>query len=191
MSAQCYNCGRPYGDEYGFPDLVVPHDVWKIISPTGNDGGLLCPSCMCLAAHRAGVSCTAKFTSGPFCGGRVMSEPKPLPSGRFHFTGEEMIQATQQGIGDWCLWEEVEAALAERDREIERLSDDVSTYVAAHKNGVDENAALRKRIAELEGALDQLLNRGALLTANDGRDYYPLPCPEALDRARKSLEDES
>ena len=23
----CYDCKRSYGDEHGFPDLVVPHDV--------------------------------------------------------------------------------------------------------------------------------------------------------------------
>lgn len=46
MRCACYDCGRPYGDEYGFPDMVVPKSVWKIISPTGHEGGLLCPSCL-------------------------------------------------------------------------------------------------------------------------------------------------
>lgn len=63
----CYDCGRPYGDEHGFPDLVVPHDIWNAqLSPEGNEGGLLCPSCMCKRAHDAEVSCEAFFTSGPF-----------------------------------------------------------------------------------------------------------------------------
>lgn len=63
----CYDCGRPYGDEYGFPDLVVPHEVWNNdISPTGDEGGLLCPSCMCKRAYDAGVQCVAVFRSGPF-----------------------------------------------------------------------------------------------------------------------------
>lgn len=64
--AECHDCGRPYGDEHGFPDLVVSHDAWAKISPTGDEGGLLCPSCMTKRAHDAGVTATARFTSGPF-----------------------------------------------------------------------------------------------------------------------------
>ena len=64
----CHDCGRPYGDEHGFPDLVVPHAIWNTkLSPKGNEGGLLCPSCMCQRAHDAGVRCSAAFVSGPFC----------------------------------------------------------------------------------------------------------------------------
>lgn len=63
--AQCYDCGRVNGSPY-FPDLVVPHEIWNRISPTGDEGGLLCPSCLCAAAHRAGVTCRATFRSGPF-----------------------------------------------------------------------------------------------------------------------------
>ena len=62
----CADCGLRYGDEHGFPDLVVPDDVWKIISPGGHEGGLLCPSCLCRRAHDAGVTCKAQFNSGPF-----------------------------------------------------------------------------------------------------------------------------
>ncbi|RIV79535.1 hypothetical protein [Pelagerythrobacter aerophilus] len=65
--ARCYDCGRPYGDEHGFPDLLVPREVWnEKLSPVGHEGGLLCPSCLCKAAHDAGVKCSAVFTSGPF-----------------------------------------------------------------------------------------------------------------------------
>lgn len=63
----CYDCGRRYGDEYGFPDLVVPNDVWAKISPRGDEGGLLCPSCMCRRASALGITAVpARFTSGPF-----------------------------------------------------------------------------------------------------------------------------
>ena len=71
--ACCMDCGLKYGDEHGFPDLVVPDDVWKIISPGGHEGGLLCPSCLCRRAHNAGVTCEARFTSGPF----AVSTPAP------------------------------------------------------------------------------------------------------------------
>lgn len=71
VTGGCYDCGRPYGDEHGFPDLVVPHEVWnEHLSPVGHEGGLLCPSCMCARAHTAGLSgVPARFTSGPFAGG--------------------------------------------------------------------------------------------------------------------------
>ena len=62
----CYDCGRKYGNEHGFPDLVVSNQVWKRISPTGHEGGLLCPSCMCKRAFNAGITASAVFRSGPF-----------------------------------------------------------------------------------------------------------------------------
>ena len=66
MTLACFDCSRPYGDEHGFPDLVVPHDVWKQISPTHDEGGLLCPSCICRRVAALGIECRAEFRSGPF-----------------------------------------------------------------------------------------------------------------------------
>lgn len=63
--AECHDCKRPYGDEHGFPDLIIPYVVWKEISPTGDDGGLLCPSCICKRLHDAGLQCVGAFMSGP------------------------------------------------------------------------------------------------------------------------------
>ena len=62
----CHDCGRAYGDEHGFPDLVLPPEDWAEISPTGDENGLLCPSCICKRAHAAGLECAANFRSGPF-----------------------------------------------------------------------------------------------------------------------------
>lgn len=62
----CEDCGRPYGDEHGFPDLLVPHDIWEKLMPGRNGGGLLCPSCMCKRAYDLGLRVEARFTSGPF-----------------------------------------------------------------------------------------------------------------------------
>lgn len=66
---RCDDCGRKYGDQYGFPDLVVPNDVWKKLAPRYvNGGGLLCPSCMCRRAAELGLeNVPATFRSGPFC----------------------------------------------------------------------------------------------------------------------------
>ncbi len=64
----CYDCHRLYGDEYGFPDLVLPNGTWDAISPTGNEGGLLCPSCICKRLADRGIeNVPAVFMSGPCC----------------------------------------------------------------------------------------------------------------------------
>lgn len=60
----CHDCNRPYGDG-GFPDLIIPYRVWREISPTGDDGGLLCPSCICKRLHDRGLRCEGAFMSGP------------------------------------------------------------------------------------------------------------------------------
>lgn len=66
QSVGCFDCGRPYGDANGFPDLIVPNDVWRRISPTFNDGGLLCPSCICKRLFAAGIrDVPGSFFSGP------------------------------------------------------------------------------------------------------------------------------
>ena len=65
MSAVCFDCRRPYGDEHGFPDMVISDSAWRAISPSGNDGGLLCPSCICKRLHGAGITCKGAFMSGP------------------------------------------------------------------------------------------------------------------------------
>ncbi|KKL73470.1 hypothetical protein LCGC14_2074520, partial [marine sediment metagenome] len=45
MNAKCHDCEQPYGDP-GFPDLIIPNDAWRHISPTGDQHGILCPSCI-------------------------------------------------------------------------------------------------------------------------------------------------
>lgn len=64
MLAECYDCQRPYGSP-GFPDLVIPHDIWNRISPTGHGGGLLCPSCLIARLAEAGIECDGALMSGP------------------------------------------------------------------------------------------------------------------------------
>lgn len=62
----CSDCLRPYGDEYGFPDLVLPDSAWKLIAPKEGGGGVLCPNCICLRLHKVGLkSVPATFGSGP------------------------------------------------------------------------------------------------------------------------------
>lgn len=65
MRVGCDDCGREYGNEHGFPDLIIPLSDWKRISPTGDECGLLCPSCICARLHKAGITCEGAFMSGP------------------------------------------------------------------------------------------------------------------------------
>ena len=62
----CHDCQRPYGDEHGFSRLMVTDAVWKQISPTGDKGGYLCPSCMAMRCAAAGITTEAWWASGPF-----------------------------------------------------------------------------------------------------------------------------
>lgn len=64
MGATCEDCERPYGSG-GFPDLIIPYEAWKAISTTGDDDGLLCPSCICKRLHDKGIRCEGAFMSGP------------------------------------------------------------------------------------------------------------------------------
>lgn len=63
--ARCFDCQRPYGDEHGFPDLIIEKEAWRKISPTGDDGGLLCPSCICQRLHSHGIRTSGALMSGP------------------------------------------------------------------------------------------------------------------------------
>jgi hypothetical protein len=67
LAVKCRDCGRPYGDEHGFPDLVIPSWAWAEICRRGRHslGEVLCPSCICKRLHAAGISCEGAFTSGP------------------------------------------------------------------------------------------------------------------------------
>lgn len=64
MSA-CEDCRRPYGDEHGFPDLVISYEAWRQISTHGDDSGLLCPSCICKRLYDKGIRTEGAFMSGP------------------------------------------------------------------------------------------------------------------------------
>lgn len=83
VAALSCRCGRPYASG---PDLVVPDDVWVKISPTGDEGGILCPNCIHDALVMAGFpdcSVPAAFTSGPMGDGDYRKPPstdlRPLP----------------------------------------------------------------------------------------------------------------
>lgn len=77
----CADCGRPYGDEHGFPRLYIPDNAWKQIAPNPDGTGKLCPSCMAGRCVRAGIETAALWVSGPFV--------KPWGSGSVVVEGRE------------------------------------------------------------------------------------------------------
>lgn len=62
----CEDCGLFYGDEHGFPDLLVSNETWEKLMPGRQGSGLLCPNCMCKRGHALGIWASAIFVSGPF-----------------------------------------------------------------------------------------------------------------------------
>jgi hypothetical protein len=66
IEAKCADCGLDYEDP-GFSDLLIPDEAFRVISPDGEGHGLLCPTCMCRRAAKAGLeNIRAEFRSGPF-----------------------------------------------------------------------------------------------------------------------------
>lgn len=65
MDAKCEDCGRSYGEEHGFPDLIIPNDAWRQISTNGDESGSLCPSCICKRLYDKGIRCEGASMSGP------------------------------------------------------------------------------------------------------------------------------
>ncbi|MEQ1653816.1 MAG: hypothetical protein ABL897_15140, partial [Hyphomicrobium sp.] len=61
--AECDDCRREYGEEHGFPDMILPQWAWDKISPTGDDGGLLCPCCIITRLVAKGLRCEASIAS--------------------------------------------------------------------------------------------------------------------------------
>lgn len=65
----CFDCTAPYGCD-GWVDVVVPHDVWLKISPTGHEGGVLCFRCMTKRLEAVGYSpvnpVPVIISSGPY-----------------------------------------------------------------------------------------------------------------------------
>lgn len=103
-------CGRPYSKG---PDLVVPDDVWAKISPTGDEGGVLCPNCIHDALVAAGFgdgSVSAAFTSGP------MADPswrKDAPAPATPEGLREKVARIIDPVG-WETWDR-------QSREIDRI----------------------------------------------------------------------
>ena len=55
-AGDCYDCGEPY-----WMDAAVPNDVWARISPTGDEGGILCLRCIDRRCAALGIKTTARI----------------------------------------------------------------------------------------------------------------------------------
>lgn len=109
--SNCEDCGRPYGDEHGFPDLVIPYEVWCRISTNGDDSGLLCPSCICKRLHDKGIRCEGAFMSGPITtvSPQLMDVLRRIENiefallGRRNSVGEGLIEMIEKHVRDGAM----------------------------------------------------------------------------------------
>jgi hypothetical protein len=62
----CYDCGFPY-DDPAWIEAVVPHFIWNdYLSPTGDEGGILCIQCIARRAIASGFErVPVLLTAGP------------------------------------------------------------------------------------------------------------------------------
>ncbi len=64
-SISCYDCHLPYEDPCWI-EAVVSNDVWALISPTGDEGGILCIGCMAKRLVKIGLAdVPVILTAGP------------------------------------------------------------------------------------------------------------------------------
>lgn len=51
----CYDCGLEYGSDKWI-EAIIPDKIWLKISPTSNDGGILCISCIAKRLKNIGLN---------------------------------------------------------------------------------------------------------------------------------------
>ena len=51
----CYDCGLEYGGD-SWIEAIIPDKVWNKISPTGNQGGILCISCIAKRLRKLNIN---------------------------------------------------------------------------------------------------------------------------------------
>lgn len=131
---RCHDCGRPYGSDHGFPDLFVPNDVWKKISPTCDEGGLLCPSCICKRLVDHGIECEGVFRSGPLAA-KDLPEIPAAPT--YTATGKTVWVDYPDGKGHpfaECDYEQDAGAIVKAMTAAAQLADTQAELAAANRN---------------------------------------------------------
>lgn len=51
---RCHDCGLDYSQFSA--DFVIQNELWRKISPSKNENGILCPNCMCKRLINLGMS---------------------------------------------------------------------------------------------------------------------------------------
>jgi len=59
----CDDCGMPYGSP-SWIECVVPDDIWSQISPSVDEGGILCIQCIVNKLDALDLRSTCKLTAG-------------------------------------------------------------------------------------------------------------------------------
>lgn len=67
----CYDCGLAYGSE-GWIEAIIPNEVWRAISPTGDEGGILCITCIARRLRRRGYDHKVRVN---LCGTELLRQP--------------------------------------------------------------------------------------------------------------------
>ena len=94
----CADCGLSYTDS-GWVDCVISRENWAAISPTGDEGGLLCLTCVTRRIVASGLDDVPLLvTSGPYVYG-----PNTSPQGE---KGKEYAMLERQGEERKALLEE-------------------------------------------------------------------------------------
>lgn len=58
----CYDCDKPY-EQCG--DVSMDNETWRKISPTGDEGGLLCANCTMARLGKEGIASLAVMLFPP------------------------------------------------------------------------------------------------------------------------------
>ena len=89
----CYDCGLPY-DGPGWIEAIIPDKVWDFISPTGDQGGILCINCISKRCAEKGLSRIPIW----FCGQEPLKAQWGEPSVTIQRTWEpKLLQKIRKG----------------------------------------------------------------------------------------------
>ena len=76
--SECYDCGIKYSDP-GWIEAIIPDKVWNIISPTNNQGGLLCITCISKRLSERGLKDIPVWLCGTEPLKAMPGEPGDIP----------------------------------------------------------------------------------------------------------------
>lgn len=126
-SLGCIDCGERYGSPR-FPDLLIEQEAWNKIAPNHDEGGILCPNCICARLETAGLSkVRSAFRSGPLISDGRVEDWLPRRSYKAEEAGsipapatvelqpgwlEKQIAETQAEVASWPAQFQIDATLA-------------------------------------------------------------------------------